>query len=148
MGILVFALLLFAVAFFLFKTALGPVKFSYKTFFLSGYVNHNNITRIKRGACLLKFESGKFYIIQDDEKIEDNSSDIYGFRVWTFKNGLYLAIRTKTHSEYKFSLVNPDVENSDMAYSVPIKLLEALAKRLKVEFSDCGESVERESIEE
>ena len=121
---------------------MGPVRFNYKTFFISGYVNHNDITKIKRGACLLKFESGKFYIIQDSEKIEDSSSNIYNFRVWTFKKGLYLAIKTKAHSEYKFSLVNPDTENSNMAYIVPVKLFESLAKRLKVEFIDCGESKE------
>lgn len=124
------------------KVVLGPVKFKYKTYFLNGYVNHNDITTVKRGECLLKFEKGKFYIIQNDNTIEDNSSDIYNFRIWTYKKGLYLAIKMKTHSEYKFSLINPDSCNSELVYSVPILLFEKLAERLKIPFENCGESTD------
>lgn len=119
--------------------AIGPVKFKYKTYFLSGYVNHNEITRLKKGECLLKFESGKFFIIQDNEIIEDNSSDIYNMRIWEYKNGLYLAIKMKTHSEYKFSLVDPN-KNSEVTSAVIYKLFNGLAKRLKIELVECGES--------
>ncbi len=132
-------LLVLIVAVFLIVSAIGPVKFKYKTYFLSGYVNHNEITRLHRGECLLKFESGKFFIIQDKEIIEDISSDIYNMRIWEYKGGLYLAIKMKTHSEYKFSLVDP-AKNSEVASAVIYKLFNGLAKRLKVELVECGES--------
>ena len=137
MAILILLVVVFAV--FLIIKAVGPVKFKYNTYFLSGYVNHNNITKLQRGACVLKFESGKFYIIQDNESIEDNSSDIYNMRIWEYKGGLYLAIKMKTHSEYKFSLIEPS-KNSDVASAVIYKLFNGLAKRLKVELVECGES--------
>jgi hypothetical protein len=121
------------------KFATGPVKLKYDTYFLSGYVNHNNITKLQRGACVLKFESRKFYIIQDNESIEDNCTDIYNMRIWEYKGGLYLAIKMKTHSEYKFSLIEPS-KNNDVASAMLYKLFNGLAKRLKVELVECGES--------
>lgn len=120
--------------------ALGPVKFNYKTYFLSGYVNYNNITKIERGECLLKFDKDKFFIIQNDKTIEDSIADIYNFRIWTFKGGLYLAIAMKTSSEYKFSLIEPS-KNNDMATAVIFKLFSKLAEKLKIELveSESGE---------
>lgn len=126
------------------KTIFGPVKFKFKTFFLNGYINHNEITKISRGECILKFENGKFCIIQGNNTIEDNSSDIHNMRIWEYKNGLYLAINMKTHSEYKFSLLSPDKNNSELSSSVIYKLFDNLAKRLKVEFVECDESSDYE----
>ena len=131
----------------LIKFATGPVKLKYDTYFLSGYVNHNNITKLQRGACVLKFEAGKFYIIQDNNSVEDNCNDIYNMRIWKYKGGLYLAIKMKTHSEYKFSLIEPS-KNSDMASAVIYKLFNGLAKRLKVELVECGESESESDSEE
>lgn len=141
MGILIFLILVTGIIFAIIQI-LGPVKFKYKTYFLNGYVNHNDITSIKQGECLLKFEKGKFYIIQENNTIEDNSPDIYNFRIWTYKKGLYLAIKMKNHSEYKFSLINPDSDNSEITYSVPVLLFEKLANRLKIPFENCGESID------
>lgn len=138
MSILIFLILVTSVIFAIIQI-LGPVKFKYKTYFLSGYVNHNEITRLHRGECLLKFEAGKFFIIQDKEIIEDISSDIYNMRIWEYKGGLYLAVKMKTHSEYKFSLVDP-AKNSEVTSAVIYELFNGLAKRLKVELVECGES--------
>lgn len=138
--VIVFLVALVVLIVFLIKRLLGPVKFNYKTYFLSGYVNYNNITKIERGECLLKFDKDKFFIIQNDKTIEDSIADIYNFRIWTFKGGLYLAISMKTSSEYKFSLIEPS-KNNDMATAVIFKLFSKLAEKLKIELveSESGE---------
>lgn len=123
------------------KVIFGPLDTKIKPYFVGGNKNHNNITKIKKGECILKFKDNKFYIIQNGNQIEDNSSDIYHFRVWTFKNALYMAISMKTHSEYMFNLVK-NKENNELAISIMYKLIEKIANKLKVEFKDCGESEE------
>lgn len=112
-----------------------------KLYFVGGNKNHNNITKIQKGECILKFKENNFYIIQGETQIEDKSTDIYHFRVWTFKNALYMAISMNTHSEYMFRLVEASKYN-EYAIVLMYKIIENLAKKLKVEFKDCGESEE------
>ena len=105
------------------KIIFGPLDTKLKVSFVSGNKNHNNITKIQKGECILKFKNNKFYIIQGNNQIEDDSADIYHFRVWTFKSALYMAIRMNTHSEYMFCLVEPK-ENNEYAIFIMYKLIE------------------------
>lgn len=123
------------------KTIFGPLDTKLKLSFVNGNKNHNQITKIQKGECTLKFKDNKFYIIQGENQLEDNSSDIFHFRIWTFKNALYMAISMKTHSEYMFCVAEPK-ENNELAISLMSKLIEKIANKLKVEFKDCGESEE------
>lgn len=121
------------------KTLKSPLKIEIKPFFVSGNKNHNEITKIQKGQCTLKFEDGKFYIIQGENQVEDISADIYHIRVWKFKDALYMAIRMKTHSEYMFCLVE-NIPNNEVAFALMYKISKHIAEKLKVEFKDCGES--------
>ena len=123
------------------KTIFDPLDTKLKVSFVNGNRNHNQITKIQKGECTLKFKENKFYIIQGENQLEDNSSDIFHFRIWTFKSALYMAISMNTHSEYMFCLVEPK-ENNELAISIMTKLVEKIANKLKVEFKDCGESEE------
>lgn len=129
--ILFLTLLVFSI--YCIKKALQPFNFDYKSYFLNGTINHNEIKTLERGDCVINFTSEKFTIKQNEKIIEDNVADIYHFRLWTYENGLYLAITTKTHNEYKFSLVNPDDDKNDIAKTVHFKIISGIAKRLKVE---------------
>ena len=131
------------------KLVLKPFQFEYETFFLSGNVNHNEITKIKRGKCKLIFTENTFVIEQNNEKIEDNCPDIYNMRIWEYKGGVYLAINMKTHSEYMFSLMEPNEDKSaDFAKGLIYQLFKGISKKIKVELVECGESTESEDDEE
>ncbi len=121
------------------KSAKKPLKIEIKPVFVSGNKNHNEITKIQKGQCTLKFEDGKFWIIQGENQIEDISADIYHIRVWKFKGSLYMAIRMKTHSEYMFLLAD-NGHNNEMAFVMMYKIVKHISDKLKVEFKDCGES--------
>lgn len=147
---LLFIIVCFAIAFFIFKTVIKQltqkpeqIKFNFKVYFINGYQNYNNITLIKKGECIFKIEDGNFYFEQDGNIIEDNIFDIYNIRTWTFEDYVCLAIKTKTSSEYKFSLmIKNNVESSieKATLLMFLKTFENFCKKLKVDFVDCGES--------
>ena len=147
---LLLIIVIFAFVFFIFKTAIKQltqkpeqIKFDFKVYFINGYQNYNNITLIKKGECLFKVENGHFYFEQDGKVIEDNIFDIYNIRTWTFEDYVYLCIRTKTSSEYKFSLIiKNNVESSieKAMLLVYLKAFENFCKKLKIDFVECGES--------
>ena len=110
-------------------------KLGFNLIFINGYVNHNEITKIKKGACKLNFENQRFVILQDNESISDNMNDVYNIRTWTFKENVYFAIRMKTHSEYMFSFGTVDFW---------LKTLENYAKAFNIPFEYCRESKENE----
>ena len=98
---------------------------------------------IKKGECIFKIEDGNFYFEQDGNIIEDNIFDIYNIRTWTFEDYVYLAIKTKTSSEYKFSLMIKNNVESSIEKTLLLwflKSFENLCKKLKVDFIECGES--------
>ena len=100
-----------------------------------------NKCSLERGNCILKFKNEKFYIIQNENQIENDCINIYELRTWIYQNGLYMAIMMRSHVEYKFSLVEPK-ENNELAISLMSKFIERIANKLKVKFNDCGESEE------
>ena len=144
--IVIFFIGIFLIVFSI-KNYNSPLKIELKPIFINGYKNNNNISKIEPGRCELKFESGKFYIIQNENSIEDISVDIYHIRVWKYKGALYMAIRMNTHSEYKFLLVEAG-PNNEMSFVLMYKLAKRIANKLKVEFQDCGESDPEEEKEE
>ncbi len=110
-------------------------KFGFKLDFIKGYINHNEITNIKKGKCQLNFENQCFTISQDNETISDNMKDVYNIRTWTFKGFVYFAIRMTTHSEYMFCLGETDLL---------LKALENYTKAFNIPFEYCGESTEND----
>ena len=50
-------------------------KFGFKLDFIKGYINHNEITNIKKGKCQLNFENQCFTISQDNETKNDLLQD-------------------------------------------------------------------------
>lgn len=147
---LLMIIILLVIVFFIFKTAIKQItqkpeqiKFNFKVYFINGYQNYNNITLIKKGECIFKVENGTFYFEQDGNIIEDNIFDIYNIRTWTFEDYVYLAIKTKTSSEYKFSLMIKNNVESSIEKTLLLgflKSFENLCKKLKVDFIECGES--------
>ena len=147
---LLMIIILLVIVFFIFKTAIKQItqkpeqiKFNFKVYFINGYQNYNNITLIKKGECIFKIEDGNFYFEQDGNIIEDNIFDIYNIRTWTFEDYVYLAIKTKTSSEYKFSLMIKNNVESSIEKTLLLgflKSFENLCKKLKVDFIECGES--------
>ncbi len=110
-------------------------KLGFNLDFVKGDVNHNEITKIKKGKCKLNFENQQIIISQNNEIITDNMNDVYNFRTWTFKGNIYFAISMKTHSEYMFSFGEVDFW---------LKSLENYAQAFDVPFEYCGESEETE----
>lgn len=144
MDILICLVITFLILIFCIKSIINsfkPLKIDLQPNFVSGNKNHNEITKIQKGKCILKFENGKFFIIQNENILEELSEDIYNIRVWKFKNSLYMAIRMKTHSEYMFQLAE-NSENNKYVIAIMYKMAKYIANKLKVEFKDCGESEE------
>lgn len=126
------------------------IKFNFKVFFINGYCNYNPV-KLQQGECKFKVENGMFYFEQNGQIIKDNIFDIYNIRTWTYENYVYIAIRMKTSSEYKFSLsIKSDVESSiEKALLLSmLKMFENLCKKLKIDFVDCGESGNDETTED
>ena len=146
---LLLIIIIFAIVIFIIKTAIKQltakpeqIEFDYKVYFINGYCNYNPV-KLQKGECKFKVKNGKFYFEQDEQTIEDNIFDIYNIRTWTFENYVYIAIKMKTSSEYKFSLlVKNDVESSieKVLLLGMLKTFENLCKKLKVDFVECGES--------
>ena len=139
---LVFAIFLLKTVFKQLTMKPKQIKFDLKVYFINGYNNYNSV-KIQKGECDFKIKDGKLFFIQGENKIEDNIFDIYHIRTWTYENYVYLAIKMKTSSEYKFSLlVKNDVESSiEKALLLGmLKTFENLCKKLKVDFVECGES--------
>lgn len=126
------------------------IKFDLKVFFINGYCNYNPV-KLQKGECKFKVENGMFCFEQNGQIIEDNIFDIYNIRTWTYENYVYIAIRMKTSSEYKFSLsIKSDVESSiEKALLLGmLKMFENLCKKLKIDFVECGESGNDETTED
>lgn len=150
---LLLIIIVLAIAIFILKTAIKQltakpeqIKIDLKIYFIDGYCNYNPV-KLQKGECKFKVANGKFLFEQDGNIIEDNIFDIYNIRTWTFENYVYIAIKTKTSSEYKFSLlVKNDVESSiEKALLLgTLKTFENLCKKLKIDFIDCGESKEND----
>lgn len=78
---------------------------------------------LNKNNCILRFEDEKFFIIQDNKKIENNINSLYKFRFWEYKNHDYFAITMKSHNEYMFGLNDKTTEH----------LLIRLANKFKIE---------------
>ena len=111
-------------------------KLGFNVDFVNGYVNYNEITKIKKGKCVLNFENQQIIITQNNESISDYMSDVYNFRTWNFKGNVYFAIKMKTSSEYKFCFGNVDFW---------LKALENYTKAFNIPFEYCGESGENDN---
>lgn len=73
------------------------------------------------------------------------------YLVWTFKGYTYIAIRMKTSSEYKFSILLTNNQESTLKTAtelLTLKAFQGLCKKLNIEFTECGESKENDDIED
>lgn len=69
----------------------------------------DNLTN--KADCTLKFDNDKFYIIQNDKQIENNTQSIYEFRFWEYKDNSYFVIQMSSKTEYMFSVNDADYHN-------------------------------------
>lgn len=60
---------------------------------------------VKRGDCTITFEDNLFFIIQDEEKIENEIESIYYFDIWDYKDETYFKICMRSHIEYIFKSI-------------------------------------------
>lgn len=60
---------------------------------------------IKRGDCAITFEENLFFIIQGEEKIENEIESIYYFDIWEHKDETYFKICMRSHIEYIFKSI-------------------------------------------
>ena len=78
---------------------------------------------INKGACSIKFENDKFYILQDDNKIENDINSIYYLDIWDHKDDTYFKIRMRSLTEYIFKSVYFDADKmKDVAEHYQIKI--------------------------
>lgn len=61
---------------------------------------------IKRGDCVIIFEDDLFFIIQNEEKIENEIKSIYYFDIWEYKNEIYFKFRMRSLTEYIFKSIH------------------------------------------
>ncbi len=74
-------------------------------FFMKASEYRKKDTKLKnKEDCTFKTENELFYIIQGDNKIENNIGSIYRMEFWTYEEYTYVSIVMRSHIEYMFSI--------------------------------------------